>query len=212
MGEPALKMPVLENGDCLNQKEFHQRYETYPKQLKAELVEGIVYMPSPVKPHHAQPHALIMGWLFSYYAVTPDILLYDNATLILDADNEVQPDAMLCRSPAYGGGVQINAEGYLQGAPELAVEISASSVSYDMHQKRRIYQRNGVLEYLVWQIREQHLAWFYLEQGEYRELQADAEGLLHSRVFPGLVLEESAFLNNNPARILQVLQQAALKK
>lgn len=209
MAEPALEIPPLENGDCLSGEAFHWRYQAYPPSVKAELIDGVVYMPPPVRiHHHARPHALVMTWLGNYFAATPGVMLSDNGSLMLDAATEVQPDAALWLPKACGGGAEINAEDYLQGAPELVVEVAASSASYDLHQKRRAYCRNGVPEYLVWQVHGRRLDWFFLDdRGEYRNLAADAQGLLRSRIFPGLVLEPEALLAYDLAAVLRIQQR-----
>lgn len=86
-------------------------------------------------------------------------------------------------------------------------EIAASSVASDLHDKKRAYRRNGVQEYIVWQVFEQRLDWFYLEQGEYVSLPVDEGNVIRSRVFPGLWLAAGDLLAGNMARVLSVLQE-----
>src|ERR687886_253158 len=89
-------VPPLENGDRLTRDEFERRYEAMPHLKKAELIEGVVYVPSPVRHrHHGAPHALMIGWLVQYAAGTPGVEEGDNSTVRLDLDNEPQPDALL---------------------------------------------------------------------------------------------------------------------
>lgn len=199
----AIDIPPLENGDRLTRNEFERRYHAMPRLKNAELIEGAVSMPSPLHfEQHAKPHAQIMGWLAVYWAATPGIDLADNATLRLDADNEFQPDVLL-RLPARAfGRSSISRDDYLEGAPELIVEIAATSASKDLHDKHRVYRRNGVREYLVWLVREKRLLWQILEEGEYQPLLPQADGLLQSRVFPGLALNVQAMLNGDLARVL----------
>ncbi len=86
----------LENGDRLTLTEFEHRYSAMPHLKKAELIEGIVYMASPLRiRQHGNPHARIITWLGAYWSATPGIELGDNCTVRLDADNEPQPDALL---------------------------------------------------------------------------------------------------------------------
>lgn len=199
----ALDLPPLENGDRLTRKEFERRYRAMPRLKKAELIEGTVFMPSPLHfAQHAKPHAFVMGWLAAYAAATPGIDLADNATLRLDVDNEFQPDALLRLPEQAGGRSRISGDDYLEGVPELIVEIASTSASYDLHDKRKVYRRNGVQEYLVWLVRDQRILWFYLEDDDYRLLEPHADGLLHSRVFPGLVLNGQALLAGDLARVL----------
>jgi Uma2 family endonuclease len=137
---------------------------------------------------------------------TPNVRLGDNATVRLDMDNEPQPDALLRLDETVGGRSQISDDGYVEGAPELIVEVAASSASYDLGNKLNVYRRNQVQEYLVWQVYDQRLDWFRLRQGEYVPLQPDTEGIVRSEVFPGLWLAVPALLEGNLAQVLSVLQ------
>jgi len=205
---PPGTLPPLENGDRLSRSDFEQRYDAMPYIKKAELIEGIVYLPSPVRVRsHAKPHGQIMGWISLYSAATPGVDFADNATLRLDPDNEPQPDAMLWIDAAAGGHTRISEDDYLEGSPELIVEVAASSASYDLHVKREVYRRNGVQEYVVWRVYDQHIDWFRLENSQYVTVPADAAGLIHSRVFPGLRLAVAALLRGDLAYVLAEVQR-----
>lgn len=202
----ALMIPPLENGDKLTRAEFERRYQAMPNLKKAELIEGIVYMASPVRvKQHGKPHASIIGWLGTYEAATPGVETLDSTTVRLDFDNEPQPDALL-RIEVEGQST-ISQDGYVEGATELIVEIAASSVSIDLHQKLTVYRRNGVQEYLVWRVDDGEFDWFKLNEGEYFKLQADDNGIICSQIFPGLWLDKAALLAGNLAKVLEVLQQ-----
>jgi Uma2 family endonuclease len=143
-------MPPLENGDRLTRAEFERRHAAMPRLKKAELIEGVVYMPSPVRfKKHAKPHAVLVTWLGTYEAATSGVELADNATVRLDLDNEPQPDALLRILPEAGGQSDDSADDFVEGAPELVAEAASSSASYDVHEKKRAYRRNRVQEYLV---------------------------------------------------------------
>lgn len=203
---PIAQIPLLENGDRLTRQEFERRYEAMPQCKKAELIEGQVYMASPVRARkHGQPHAAIIGWLFNYCQATPGVELMDNPTVRLDADNEPQPDACLRIEEAAGGQSRISEDDYIEGAPELILEVAASSASYDLHQKKQVYRRNGVREYLVWRVVDAAFDWFVLEDGVYTNLNADADGILRSRVFPGLWLAVTDLLAGNWAQVVTQL-------
>lgn len=202
----AEEIPPLENGDRLTQPEFHQRYLAMPHVKKAELIEGVAYMPSPVRSRsHGRPHATIIAWLSDYWLATPGVDLNDNATVLLDLDNEPQPDALL--RIENGGNSQISEDDYVEGAPELIAEIAASSASYDLNDKKKAYRRKGVQEYIVWQIRKNTLYWFRLEQGKYVSLKPDENGVIRSQVFPGLWLAVPALLSGDLATVMAVLQE-----
>ena len=198
----------LENGDRLTRHEFEQRYQAMPQLKKAELIEGMVYVASPLRfEPHAEPHSSIVGWLWVYRIATPSVRLGDNATVRLDMDNEPQPDALLRLEPNVGGQSHLSEDGYVEGAPELIAEVAASSAAYDLRDKLRVYRRNQVQEYLVWQVYDQCLDWFRLREGEYVSLQPDAAGIVRSEVFPGLWLAVPALLEGNLAQVLAVLQE-----
>ena len=172
-------IPPLENGDQLTRFEFERRYEQMPHVKKAELIEGIVYMASPLRfTQHGEPHALIMGWLFTYWSATPGVKVGDNCTVRLDAENEPQPDALL--RITKNGQSTISQEGYVEGAPELIVEISASTASIDLHDKLKAYRRNQVQEYVVWRVYDGELDWFRLIEGKYIKLKPNEEGIICS--------------------------------
>jgi Uma2 family endonuclease len=203
----TIEIPPLTSGDRLTRREFERRYEAMPANFKAELIEGVVYVASPVRyASHGAPHLHIATWLGVYCAATPGVSVADNATVRLDPFNEVQPDAFLRLEPEAGGRSRIAPDDYIEGAPELIVEVAASSAAFDLREKKTIYLRNGVREYLVWQIYEQRLDWFYLHDDEYEPLSPDAENILHSRIFPGLHLDTSALLAGDLAGVLATLQ------
>lgn len=202
-------LPPLKNGDHLTRDEFERRYEATPGLKRAELIEGIVYTgPTALRwNEHARPDGLAGTWLGVYESATPGVQMGHHASIRLDLDNEPQPDAALIIAPSCGGQARISSDGYLEGAPELVVEISASSVSIDLNAKLRVYRRNGVREYLVWRVEDQIIDWFVLRQGEYVLRAADAGGLLRSETFPGLWLDAPAMIRLDSAAVLQALQQ-----
>lgn len=199
--------PPLESGDHLRRAEFERRYEMMPWVKKAELIEGMVYMGSPVRNRsHGKPHGMTIGWLAMYIAATPGVELADNATVRLDLDNEPQPDALLRIEPEAGGHSRVSEDDYIEGPPELVVEIAASSASYDLHDKLHAYRRNMIQEYIVWRIYDQQIDWWELHEGEYQHLTPDENGNIHSRVFPGLCLNVPALLKGDLAGVLATQQ------
>ncbi len=193
-------LPSLEAGDHLTREEFERRYEQRPDIRKAELVQGVVYVPSPVRiPEHGEPVGLLAAWL-SYFAIQhPGIRAAVDGTTRLSAEDNVQPDAMLWRE---GGQAALDSDSYLSGAPELVVEVAASSASYDLHVKKDSYRRAGVQEYVVWRTLDGAIDWFRLRDGEYVLLEPDAEGVTHSEVFEGLRLDIPRLLAGDRSAIL----------
>jgi Uma2 family endonuclease len=205
-GTPVI--PLLKDGDHLTREEFERRYEAMPHLKKAELIEGVVHVPSPVRQRsHSGPHTTLSGWLFVYRARTPGVESGDNPSVRLDMGNMPQPDAVLFVQPEYQGRVIIDADDYISGAPDLVGEISASSESYDLTDKLQAYQRNGVREYIVWRVLKQQVDWFVLRDGSYQRLAPSEDGILRSTVFPGLWLDPAALMRDDLETLLDVLQR-----
>jgi Uma2 family endonuclease len=195
----------LESGDHLTREEFHRRYLARPDIKKAELVDGVVYVPSPVRSRqHGRPHGLVIAWLGVYVSAHPDVYLEDNSTVYLDERGEVQPDA--CLWQPHAGGMRETEDGYLVGAPQLIVEVAASSASYDLHEKKEAYRRNGVPEYVAWRVLDEGIDWFRLQDGQYVLAEPDADGIIESMQFPGLRLHVSSMLTGDLAAVLARLQ------
>lgn len=198
-------LPPLENGDRLTRAEFERRYDAMPGLKKAELVEGVVYVPSPVRyTQHGYPTLCVDAWLGVYMAATPGVGGANNTTVRLDLDNEPQPDILL--RIEQGGRSSVSDDGYVEGPPELVVEVAASSASYDLHDKLRAYRRNGVQEYLVWRVLDRALDWLTLREGTYEHLEPDAAGVLKSDAFPGLWLAMPSLLAGDLTAVLATLQ------
>jgi Uma2 family endonuclease len=204
--EILVKLPPLHSGDRLDRDEFERRYQAMPQLKKAELIKGVVYVASPLRATaHGEPHVYINHWLSVYRLATPNVGVYDNPTVRLDHQNEPQPDSVLRLK--QGGQSQISVDDYIVGAPELVVEIAASSAAYDLRDKFAVYQRNRVQEYMVWQTDSQILDWFCLQGGQYVPLEPDTDGILKSQQFPGLWLDRPSLLDDRFRDVLKVLQR-----
>ena len=192
MATVTRKRPRLESGDRLTRAEFHRRYELRPDLHLVELVQGVVYVASPTWYPHASHHAIIMGWLTAYWRHHPELKLAVTGSVFLEADSEVQPDACLWREAP--GGPRVNEAQYIEGAPQLVVEVAVSSASYDLGVKLRAYERSGVGEYLVWLVETGELRWYRRGQEAFALVEPDAAGLIESAEFPGLRLPVASLL------------------
>jgi Uma2 family endonuclease len=201
------QIPLLRAGDRLTRAEFERRYAAMPNVKKAELLEGVVHMPSPVRhTHHGLLHGLLAGWLLDYVRASPGTQLSIGATLRLaDENEEPQPDLVLFVLPPKGTA-RIDAEGYLVGPPELVVEVAASSAARDLDQKLQIFRRAGVSEYLVVRVGAAAVDWFVLRNGSYERLAADPQDTLRSEVFPGLWLDAPALLRADDSGVHSAVQ------
>jgi hypothetical protein len=185
--QPRPGIPPLENGDRLTRAEFERRYDAMPGLKKAELIGGVVHMPSPVRfDIHAEQHGWLIGWAFHYAAFTRGVRLGDNALTRLTEVDEPQPDVALFADAASHSLARIDDEGYLAGSPDLLGEIAASSVSIELGAKFDAYRAAGVREYIVWQVLDSVLDWFILRGSKFLPLAPGTDGILRSEVFPGL--------------------------
>jgi Uma2 family endonuclease len=199
-------LPPLQAGERLDQRAFHARYEAMPEGTWAELVDGAVVMPSPLRNEHGGYDDVVSFWVVSYRRFTKGLGSAKNSTVILDYGSEVQPDGQLRIRSELGGQTRIE-DGYVVGAPELVIEISRSSRFFDLGPKKAIYERAGVCEYLVAELDPDRLHWFVRSGDRFSELDADPDGIYRSRMFPGLWLDAEAFYAEDLDRIAEVLEQ-----
>jgi Uma2 family endonuclease len=204
---PESVVPPLENGDQLDQKTFHERYEAMPEDVRAELIGGIVYMASPQKLPHSRTTRIVGRWMDEYVEATPGTDSFPGATDILGPKSEPEPDDCLLILPECGGQSWEDKKGYLCGAPELIVETASTTESRDLHQKKNDYEVAGVLEYVVAALRSKKIFWFVLRGGKYQEMKPDADGIHRSKVFPGLWLDPDALLRCDRKKLLAVLRK-----
>jgi Uma2 family endonuclease len=196
----------LVDGERLSREEFLRRWELLPEVKRAELLEGVVYMPSPVGAKHDGREFQVYYWLGHYTVFTPGCSGGSNGTWLMTEDSAPQPDGTLRLLPEVGG--QAGEErGLHAGAPELIVEVSASSASRDLGTKLRLYQKSGVREYITVLVKEEKVVWRRLERGKYVTIEPGADGILRSVVFPGLWLDPDALLRGDAQRMLAVLTQ-----
>ena len=191
----------LRDGMRMDRREFHRRYEriceTRPE-FRAELIGGIVYVTDPMSKN--RPHGrwtyLIQQWLGMYERRTPTVIGRADTTTALGELSEPEPDAQLrdrAEDDADDGQT-------VTGPPGLVVEVSDSTRRTDLGPKRRDYEGEDVPEYLVVDLRRRQVRWFVRDEDDlYVDLAPDADGLLKSRVFPGLWLDPAALFAENLA-------------
>lgn len=198
----ATRHTLLENGARMGRQEFHRLYEECELR-KVELIEGIVYMPSPEKvEEHSRQQGILFLWLGAYQEFHEgEVEAVPGGSVYLDDENEPIPDGMLYRLRP-----DRFIDGYIDGAPELIIEIANSSVSRDLHQKKEAYRRNGVGEYIVWRVRNGAIDWFELRDGQYVQRTPDGAGIIESHQFPGLRLDVPAALAGNLKQVLATVR------
>src|SRR6266568_6586054 len=199
--------PPLLNGDHLAVPEFERRYAATPEVKKAELIEGIVVMSPPITNTHGEAHGTITYLLKSYAQATQGVGCSSNTSVRLDGKNGYQPDALLRIVSDKLSHSKVGPDGLLEGGPEFVAEIAVSSAAYDLHEKKAVYQRCLVPECFVWQVVESQIHWFALEQGDYVELKPRADGVIRSRVFPGLWLDVRALVTGDEEKVSRTLER-----
>ena len=200
-------LPPLENGDRLDQKTFHARYEAMPSHVRAELIGGIVYMASPMKARHGRHGTPLIRWLGEFEEDTPGTEVLVGATTILADESEPEPDGSLLILPEYGGRQTWEEDGYIAGAPEFLGEIGYATESIDLHAKIDDYENAGVREYVVVALRMHKVFWFARRRGKFKEMSPAPDGIYRSDVFPGLWLDPAAMLRRDGKKLLAVLRK-----
>jgi Uma2 family endonuclease len=209
MTAPVLTPPLCD-GDRLTRDEFMRRWEAMPDLKWAELLNGVVYMPSPISLIHSDFHSSLNGWLWTYATTTPGCASNSAGTWLMTSDSAPQPDLALRILPEFGGQSTIEGK-YAAGAPELIVEVSPTTSIKDTGVKFRLYERSAVREYLIVRPAKHKLIWNILVEGKFQELAADDDGLFRSRMFPGLWLNPSQLWDGDLAGIAATVRQGAAK-
>jgi len=199
-------VPPLVEGDRLNQPEFHRRYEAMRSGTRAELIEGVVYMPSPVGIEHGESTIDVGTWLRLYVLQSPGVQALNGTTAILGRKSEPQPDLLLRILPEYGGQSG-NKRRFVRGAPELVVEVAKATRYIDLGPKLNDYERAGVKEYIVRAIDPDEVLWYVLRRRRLVKVPVGAGGLYRSEVFPGLWLDPQALLADDLAGMLAALDK-----
>ena len=193
-------MPSLVEGQRLDQPVFHERYQAMPPGTRAELIDGLVYIPSPVGPDHGRAHVPTLVWLSYYQENTPGVEVLDNASTVLGHKSEPQPDGLLRILPEYGDRTRTDRR-FVRGVPELVIEVSHTSRYTDLGPKLDDYQRAGVQEYIVRALEPDEVLWFVLRAGLFVELPPGSDGILRSEIFPGLWLAPEALIAGDTRRL-----------
>ncbi len=206
--EPRTRtLPPLIAGQRLDQHTFHERYKAMPPETRAELVGGVVHMPSPLRFDHGDVNIDLSYWLGHYQRFTKGVRSSNNATIKLDGAGEVQPDTQLRIPAELGGRTTIDEGGYIRGAPELIVEIARSSRAFDLGAKKADYERAGVLEYVVVELDPDQVHWFIRRDDRFEDLPPGPDSVYRSEIFPGLWLDPRALYSEDLDRLIEVLDQ-----
>lgn len=204
MVSPLVEPATLTTGEQMDRTEFLRRWDALPELKLAELIEGVVFVASPVSRDHSDADRTF-GWLLTHYAyATPGCESGHEATWEM-LGSMPQPDVHLRIRPD-SGGQSSDGRRFFEGAPELAVEVCLTSTEVDFGAKLRLYRRAGVREYITVELAPKRIVWRILRGKSYYALEPDADGVFRSITFPGLWLDRDAFWRNDGARLLATLQ------
>jgi hypothetical protein len=192
-------------GDHLTRDEFLRRWEAMPELKFAELIGGVVFMPSPLSVEHGEVDIYVAHWLAHYAMLTPGLKPASNVTCHMLKDAP-QPDLYLRLPPELGGTARVKGK-YLIGAPEFIAEICLTSASFDLYEKMDLYRIAGVKEYLTVLVNDQEVRWHRLVRKNYKIVPASREGTYRSEVFPGLWLDAPALLEGNMLKVIETLER-----
>jgi hypothetical protein len=195
----------LRAGQRLAVQEFLRRWEAMPEVKFAELIDGVVYMPSPLSSDHGRTELWVATWLGIYILNTPGCAAGSQSTWLM-RQSAPQPDNYLWIRAEYGGQSTIQGK-YHAGAPELAAEICVTSAAYDLGVKKALYEAAGVREYVAVLIEEKAVRWHRLVKGRYQLGRPDSRGIFRSKAFHGLWLDGSALWENTIARHVRALER-----
>lgn len=195
-------VPPLVHGDRLDAPEFHRRYAAMPEHVRAELIEGVVHMASPLSAGHAKPHFNFIVLIGDYVFETPGLVGYDNVSYRLNLRNEYQPDLLIAR----GEDTEEGDDDIVTGSSELAVEICRTSRTIDFTKKFKVYREHKVAEYMIWDAKPATLHWWRWVDGKYEPLVPDAKGIIRSVELPGLWLDTVALKDRDRKAARQTMQ------
>jgi Uma2 family endonuclease len=197
MASHSIPLADLHNGDRMSRDEFLWRWEQIPEIKRAELIDGMVYLSSPLSERHSDYEQLLNRWLSHYESEVPGLKILPNATWLL-GDSSPQPDLALIRQ----AGTSRSSGKFREGPPELVVEICYSSLAYDLGPKLELYRRARVQEYLTILLEDKKAQWRSLNSdGRYQVLKPSS-GFLKSLVFSGFWLDPGALFPPDRKRLL----------
>ncbi|MBM3738395.1 MAG: Uma2 family endonuclease [Acidobacteria bacterium] len=195
MAHPIALADPLVTGQHMDLEEFVRRWDALPDLKNAELIDGVVYVASPVGPSHGTPDIILHTWMCTYSLKTPGVEAVCNTSCEVSGSMP-QPDSALRILPEYGGRTRTG-RSWIDGPPDLIVEVSDSSVRKDLGPKRALYERSRVSEYITYEVATGRLTWRWLGPGGiYRVLKPEPDGSIRSRIFPGLWLDPKAIATN----------------
>lgn len=170
----------------INQTYTYADYLTWPDDERWEIIDGEAYAMTPAP---TTTHQRIIGNIFTrvdqFFRGKPCVPFIAPTDVVLDDRNIVQPDILVVCEPS-----KITQKN-IQGAPDLVIEILSPSTSVkDRREKKLLYERFGVLEYIIIDPFGEAAERFALIEGRYAASDiVNWDEVLKSTAFPELHLQ-----------------------
>jgi Uma2 family endonuclease len=120
-------------------------YQTWPDDERWEIIAGVAYAMTPAPSiRHQNVSGNIFTMFKDFFRGNPCKPFYAPVDVVFDEENVVQPDLLVvCDKSKI-------TEANIRGVPDLVVEILSPSTSLkDKREKKDLYERFGVREYLL---------------------------------------------------------------
>lgn len=169
----------------LEPKFTYADYRTWPDDERWELIDGVPCAMTPAPRTRHQRISLKISSRLERFFDGKRCVPFDAPTdVVLNEENVVQPDVfVVCDRDKI-------TEENIQGAPDLVVEVTSPSTRLrDLREKRALYERFGVREYLIVFPEDELVERYRLVDGRYQSPDIfNWDEILASYAFPELVL------------------------
>jgi Uma2 family endonuclease len=158
--------------------------------VKTELIEGELFVVNAVHTRHARAHAAITIELgIALRQSQSNLTVYSTPSTALSDDSVPEPDIALAES----------ADGKALPATlvKLAIEISDSTLSFDLGRKAKLYARHGIPEYWVFDVEGKKIQQHW-QPGDAGYVQRQTLGFgddLSAKTIAGLTINMSSLLS-----------------
>ncbi|MCG3132417.1 MAG: hypothetical protein FLDDKLPJ_03256 [Phycisphaerae bacterium] len=161
-----------------------------PPQPRVELLDGEIIRMSPINPPHGSTVDRI-SYVF-HRQVGDRAICRTQGALALARDSEPEPDFMLLKPRAdFYASAHPRPEDVL-----LLIEVSESSIDYDLGPKRRAYARAGIVEFWVFDLNRGVLIVHRAPEGDaYADVRTlDRSATISPQALPDIMLDVGSVL------------------
>ena len=128
--------------------------------MRTELIEGeIIVMNPQARPHMFVKDELAYRLRRALEGIGSDLFVGTEGSVEFDSESLPQPDIVLTSAPRGEGFIPL-------ASVALVVEVSVTSLDYDLKRKRAFYARHGVPEYWVVDVNGDVIHQMWAPEGE----------------------------------------------